>query len=71
MLEVGMEEDMESRMGVWSEVGFGSGEREVLGKAKEWSRLTKALSRRARIGDGWWLDQVKEQPSKGISRTPR
>lgn len=48
--EAGIREEMDRRIGVWSEVGLGRGEREVLGKAREWSRLTKALSSRAITG---------------------
>jgi len=48
-LDFGMKEDMESRIGVWSEVGLGSGESEVLGKAREWAMLKQGQGR----ADGW------------------
>lgn len=69
MFGFGILVDMDRRIGVWSDVGFACGEREVMGKVVVWAKLTKALSNLARIGGSCPFDQVKERPSRGISIT--
>jgi hypothetical protein len=49
----GMVVERDRRMGVWSEVAFGSEVREELGKAAAMGALRKTLSRRARVGVAW------------------
>jgi hypothetical protein len=52
-LDFRMEVERERRMGVWSEVAFGSEVRDELGKAAAMGALRKTLSRWARVGVAW------------------
>jgi hypothetical protein len=56
-----MEVDMETSSGLWSDASLGRVVREVEGKEEVWSLLTKARSRRARVGAERMFDHVKRQ----------
>jgi hypothetical protein len=64
-----MFEERDNIIGVWSEVGLGREDREVIVKARSSATLVKARSSLARIGNACLFDQVNLRSERGISVT--